>query len=95
MIKYFFDTFDVAGFDLVSKLLFCNRDFGYSSKGIMWFLATKVIVNKDTSLGFAKFCQNSTKKIIKNIAFQVHKLATTLQNEKRAVVFQIQNIWTP
>ena len=54
----------------------------------MWFLATKVIVNNDTKQGFAKFCQNSAKKIIKNIAFQVHKLATTLPTKKGPQYFK-------
>ena len=63
----------------------------------MWFLATKVIVNNDTNQGFAKFCQNSAKKIIKNIAFQVHKLATTLPTKKGPQYFKykIQMMQSP
>ena len=63
----------------------------------MWFLATKVIVNNDTNQGFAKFCQNGAKKIIKNIAFQVHKLATTLPSKKgrQYLKYKIEMIQTP
>ena len=63
----------------------------------MWFLATKVIVNNDTNQGFAKFCQNGAKKIIKNIAFQVHKLATTLPSKKgrQYLKYKIEMMKTP